>query len=117
LDGFWLPAIANDSYTRAYSFVIDEDMSVQDFITSSSLAGLFHLPISPESMEELTELQEITSYVTFTQQHDTWNYAWDTNKYTAIQYYKFRFRNVVPHIIFSWLWKCKCTPKMIFLAS
>jgi hypothetical protein len=53
----WLDDIASDIYPRTYSFVINEDIYVEEFLTSDSLANLFHLPLSPEAMGELRELQ------------------------------------------------------------
>jgi hypothetical protein len=67
----WLSTITSDSYPRAFSFAIDEDISVQGFISSSNLSDLFHLPISPEAMNELRELQRNTTNITFTQHQDT----------------------------------------------
>jgi hypothetical protein len=59
----WMPTINNDSFPRGFSFVIDEVILAQDFLTSHSLHGSFHLPISPEAMEELRELQANTAHV------------------------------------------------------
>jgi hypothetical protein len=108
----WFGGIASDKYAGAYSFVINDNSFIQDFLTYDSLANLLHLPLSPEAREEIRELQTATTHIELTHASDSWTYSWGTTNYTSSQFYKFRFRNIVAHITYSWLWKSKCTPKM-----
>jgi hypothetical protein len=110
----WISTIISDTYPRAFSFAIDEDISVQDFLTSTSLGNLFHLPLSPEAMEELRDLQHNTRHIALCQDHDTWTYDWGSTNFTTAKFYNFCFRDISPHTTYGWLWKSKCIPKIKF---
>ena len=44
-----------------FSYAKNEDIYVQDFLTNGDLASLFHLPLSPQALGEVRELQDISS--------------------------------------------------------
>jgi hypothetical protein len=109
----WISNIVSETYPRAFSFAINEDISVQEFLSSVRLGDLFHLPLSPEAMNELRELQNDTRHIILSQQHDEWTYEWGS-KFTSSKFYNFCFREISPHVTYGWLWKSKCVPKMKF---
>jgi hypothetical protein len=111
----WMQGINSENYPRAFSFVTKEDASVQEFLTSTRLSENFFLPMSHEAMTELRTLHAETADIQITMNtHDTWTYAWGSDKYSSRLYYQFCFRNLQPHITFKWIWKSKCTPKLKF---
>jgi hypothetical protein len=61
----WLTRSATDSYPRAYSFVLDEAISVQDFLSSNSLADLFHLPDFLKQWQSLENCKQTLLVLTF----------------------------------------------------
>jgi hypothetical protein len=52
-----------DIYPRAFSFVKNEDVPVQDFLAANRLPGSFHLPLSPQALEETRSLQASVAHV------------------------------------------------------
>ena len=46
-----------DSAVRLFSYACDEDISVKDYVEAGDLGNLFHLPLSVEAFEELSQLQ------------------------------------------------------------
>jgi hypothetical protein len=52
----WLEEVNEEAFPRAFSFSNNEDVFVQDFLTSNSLGHNFHLPLSPLAMEEIRNL-------------------------------------------------------------
>jgi hypothetical protein len=109
----WLDQVNAEAFPRAFSFVKDEDISVHQFLSASRLADSFHLPISPEAMEEVRSIQRKSSHIQLSDDHDIWSYPWG-KQYAPSQYYKFCFREISPHESFLWLWKTKCTPRIKF---
>ena len=65
---FWKDAWISEelaiTHPRAFSFALQEDISVQAFLTADNLASLFHLPLSPQAMDEVRNLQGITEHIT-----------------------------------------------------
>jgi hypothetical protein len=111
----WEDGIHSDTYPRAFSFVNNEDASVQDFLTANSLADNFYLPLSPQAMEETRALQLAVAHVQMEpSNNDKWSYVWGSDVYSPKSFYQYCFRELQPHITFSWLWKIKCIPKMKF---
>jgi hypothetical protein len=107
--------ILYEEFPRAYSFSSSEDISVQNFLQARRLADNFHLPLSPEALEDVRNIQRNTTHILLQDgSHDKWNYAWGTNIYSSVLFYKFCFREIMPHVSISWLRKTKCIPKMKF---
>jgi hypothetical protein len=48
-----------------------------------------------------------------TQGSHEWTYPWGIF-FTSSQFYKFCFKDIIPHISFKWLWKSRCTPRVKF---
>jgi hypothetical protein len=109
----WLDNVKAETFPRAFSYCTNEDISIQHFLSAGSLADNFWLPLSPEALEEVREMQSLTAVIQMTHDHDTWTYKWG-DKCTPSHYYNFCFRDLQPHFSFLWLWKSKCTPKVKF---
>lgn len=109
----WQDNIVADTYPRAYSFSLHEDMSVKDFLSIQSLNAAFHLPLSPQALQELRQLQtQLAETGLSSSAHDQWTYIWGAREFKSKDYYKFFFKDVPVHDAFKWLWKCICTPKI-----
>jgi hypothetical protein len=81
----WLANIKSDCFLRAYSFSMDEDVSIKKFLTASSLSDNFHLPLSPEAMQEVRDLQRLVRQVDMIAGDDIWSYPWGPS-YSPSQY-------------------------------
>jgi hypothetical protein len=108
----WLNTIVSDEYPRAFSYSLSEDVTVQCFLSATSLAENFNLPLSPEALQEVRNLQRDASQITLqVNTQDKWTYEWASDKYSSRLFYKYYFREFKPRISFQWLWKSKCIPK------
>jgi hypothetical protein len=111
----WMGHIASDQYPRAFSFSLDEDKSVQDFISAPTLADNFWLPVSSQAREEIRELQNTSrDLVLDPHEKDRWVYDWGATTFTSQKYYQYCFSDITVHAAYGWLWKSKCVPKMKF---
>jgi hypothetical protein len=59
----WLGTVNSESFPRAFSYAIEEDMSVQKFLNSARLSDTFLLPLSPEALDEVRTMQHIASNI------------------------------------------------------
>jgi hypothetical protein len=55
----WLSQITSDQFPRAFSFATEEDISVQQFLNADNLAANFYLPLSPQALAEVQQLQHL----------------------------------------------------------
>lgn len=107
--------ILTEKYPRALSFAKEEDISVRNFLASSTLGTIFHIPLSIQAYEEVRSLQLETASVAINsnnESHDVWTYAWGADDYNTSQYYRFYFREVQAHLAYKWLWKSNYTMKI-----
>jgi hypothetical protein len=50
-----------DVYPRIFSYALDEDITIQSFISAPSLESVFTLPLSNQTFEELQQVQSISA--------------------------------------------------------
>ena len=43
----WNDVLPSDSYPRAYSFALSEDVSAKEFLIAQTLGAIFLLPLTP----------------------------------------------------------------------
>ena len=79
----WKDGLLQDTFSRAFSFARDPDMSVQSLLSSVRLGYVFHLPLSMEARLEVTNLQLATSDVSLTVRDDTWKCVWGGSDFKA----------------------------------
>ena len=81
----WLSDELAISHPRAYSFAMHEDISVQSFLAADNLAALLHLPLSPQALDEVRILQELTAHVTMDNSldRDDWIFVWGARTYSS----------------------------------
>ena len=105
----WNDNVLEITHPRAFSFATKEDVSVEDFLGSTTLDENFYLPLSPQALDEVHDLQEISMHLQpSTSPNDVWSYAWGKTEFKASDYYKFCFREADAHPTFSHLWKSHC---------
>ena len=59
----WNDNFLQITHPRAFSFATKEDVSVEDFLGSTTLDENFYLPLSPQALDEVHELQEISMHL------------------------------------------------------
>jgi hypothetical protein len=95
-----------------YSFSLNEDISVADFVEEQDLGVYFQLPLSIEAHTELLQLQHIINDDTLDRRtSDKWEFAWGKSIYKSKDYYNFCFKDAVVPDYLQWIWKSKCIMK------
>lgn len=80
--------------------------------TAASPHETFHLPLSPQAHDELTQMHQVISDTDLSEDgNDTWSYIWGATTFKAKNYYEFCFRNIEVHAAYNWLWSSKSIPK------
>jgi hypothetical protein len=102
-------------FSRIFSYVKDDKISVRDMILLQDRAVELHLPLSERAHEEWQLINSwIDSVQLSTTQPDAWNCIW--GKYTAAKYYNHLYENVVVCPLFKWIWKSKCIMRVKMFA-
>ena len=105
----WAPDILQASHPHAFSFAMHEDETVKDFLESTALSETFHLPLSPQALDEVRDIQQISTHAhPSASVNDIWYYTWGKSIYRPADYYKFFFRDANAHPAFSLLWHSRC---------
>jgi hypothetical protein len=52
----WPSGVNSDNFPRSFSFSIDEDVLVQDFLSVVGISDNFLLPLYPQALGELRDL-------------------------------------------------------------
>lgn len=100
----WLDGMLSEIYPRAYSYTMDEDASVRNFLTTADLRDTFQLPFSVQAHAEVRHMQADVADTNFSDNsHDRWVYVWGAKEFKAKAYYDFFFREVQAHAAFKWL--------------
>jgi hypothetical protein len=77
----------------AFSFSSSEDVSVQKFLSVGTLAENFNLPLSPEALHEVRDIQRNVAHILLQfDVGDKWRYEWGSDKYSSSLFYKYCFR-------------------------
>jgi hypothetical protein len=82
----------SDAFPRLFSFTLNEDISVADFIGSTIHFNLFALPLSVQAFDELNEVQDLLQHtITNESSNDIRIFSWGSSQYTSAKYYNFIF--------------------------
>lgn len=107
----WQHQILSESHPRAFSFAVDEDMSVKTLLSVGSLSEVFNIPLSAQAECEVEGLQALTASVNLQDETpDEWKCVWG-HQFTAAKYYTFCFRDDQADVAFAWIWKTCCNMK------
>ena len=117
---FWLDCwqlgnnavLLSELFPRLHSFVIDDTISIREFMELQEISEHFHLSLSQEVYTELTQLQDLMSFVSLNGEgKDIWKWPSKTGEFKSKIYYESCFSHLVVDPIFKWIWKCACTLK------
>lgn len=88
----WAVDVLENSHPHAFSFAMHEDETVKNFLESTSLLETFHLPLSPQALAEVRDIQQISMHMhASTSVNDVWHYTWGKSVYQPADYYRFFF--------------------------
>jgi predicted transposase YbfD/YdcC len=93
--------------------VLDENLSVAQFVSTEDRSTLLHLPLSMAAYEEFSQLEVLLSEFSITDRADEWVYCWG-GKYTTAKFYNHIHAHISVPKVYHWLWKSSCvmTTKM-----
>ncbi|TVU43257.1 hypothetical protein EJB05_09708, partial [Eragrostis curvula] len=97
-------------YPELFSFVKKENMLLSE-IRSQELIFQFHLPLTIQAFEQLTELHDLLANIQLQQTNGIWKHMGQTVKYSTSRVYKQLIGHMPIHPAFNWLWMSTCEPK------
>jgi hypothetical protein len=92
------------SFPELYSFIKKQNLSLQEMM-QANVTDLFHLPLSEQSYDQLTQLQDILQTLNISENTDQSTYIWGTGHYSAAKAYKQMIGHTNLHSAYGWLWK------------
>jgi hypothetical protein len=114
-EDLWLDEVLFQKFPRFFSFVRNENLSVQQVPMAEDLDSIFHLPISSEAFQELEQLQVMLSNTPYHPKDlALWILAWGSTNYSSRRYYQMVFVNLHVHPVFKSVWISKCIPRIKF---
>lgn len=100
----WLQDTVKSSFPKLYSFTKKPKCSLRFFV-DQSLDRLFHLPLSIQASNQLTDLQAVLQEgVWDPEEDDYWVYSWGSSTYNSRKAYKCLQGSYQASPLFSWLW-------------
>ena len=79
-------------------------------MAAPDLVYVINLPLSQQAYDELIDLQDLLSDITYEpEENDRWSFIWDNDKYSSKKLYTLAFSTMHAPITFSWMWKSQCT--------
>ena len=98
---------------RLFSFVINDKLSVNEFLISQDLYSMFFLPLSHEAA---LELQVLEAWILDLHRDITLPYVWlwpgKSGEYSAKSFYTLMHSHLPTILPCKWLWDSKCTMKI-----
>lgn len=95
-----------------HSYVIDDTITIKEFMELPDLTDNFHLPLSSKAFQEYTQLQSLLPLINLEEERkDIWKWPSKSGEFQPRIYYESCFSHIVVDPIFKWIWKCSCTLK------
>ena len=102
----------HEQFPRLHSFVINDKVTVKDFMEQSDVYDHFHLPLSQEANIDLTQLQSLLPMINLDEErNDIWKWPSKSGEFKSKIYYESCFSHLVVDPTLRWIWKCACTLK------
>jgi hypothetical protein len=102
-----------NAYPRLFSYALNEDLSVADFVGHQTPTSLFALPLSVQAFEEFNDTQAwVRELQIDTSLNDTRSFCWGNNQYTSAKFYRFIFQAIPEDASLKLIWKSRSLPKL-----
>ena len=109
--------ILSEQYPRLLLFAKNTRASIQRYVAGRWIGKSIHLPLSQDAFEELEALQQqLTPLQPAQWEDDVWNYVWGNGSYSSKRIYKLAFSNAESHLVFRWIWKASCIPRIKYFS-
>ena len=93
-----------EHFPRLHSFVIDDTVTVREFMEQPETSEHLHLPLSQKAYTELTQLQDLLSSVSLNVENkDIWKWPSKSGEFKSKIYYESCFSHLVVDPIFRWI--------------
>jgi hypothetical protein len=100
-------------YPRIFSYALDEDITIQSFISAPSLESVFTLPLSNQAFEELQQVHSISADLQLSDEdQDVRSFPWGSSQFMASRFYKFIFQRLPKDPAINSIWNSRALPKM-----
>jgi hypothetical protein len=108
----WSDPLLCHKAARLFSYALDEDITVQEFVNQHEPANLFSLPLSIEAHAELMDItSQLNEDLLDRMSPDIWKPTWGAEHFKAKDFYNNCFSNYEAPDHISAIWKSKCTMK------
>ena len=102
-----------ERFPRLFSFAIDDKVSVREVINTPDMSELFHLPLSPEAMDEMITVQSGLLDLNDDEEiHDSWSWTPGKGIFSAKSYYTVMHAHMATDTPAKWIWESKATMKI-----
>jgi len=109
-EDLWGPVILAQAFPNLYQAATNVSASVMEVMAAPDLVYVINLPLSQQAYDELIDLQDLLSDITYEpEENDRWSFIWDNDKYSSKKLYTLAFSTMHAPITFSWMWKSQCT--------
>jgi hypothetical protein len=98
-------------FPELFSFVRNQQLSVQSVHQSEIFLDLFHLPLFNEAFAQFQELSAIIVHVDLQEGNDVWSYIWGSTQFASNYAYSHLAGTRQVHPVYSWLWSSSYQPK------
>jgi hypothetical protein len=71
-------------------------ISVTEFLSTTQMEELFHLPLSKQVWQEYQALQTIIQGIQIIGDKDCWKYIWGNSEYSSSKFYNLHYNGVDP---------------------
>jgi hypothetical protein len=104
----WHGSLLHSQFPRLFSFAMDQNIYVRDFIDTANRTQFFQLPMSPQAFYEFQELKlSLQNVHCDPMVRDVWSTIWRDGAYSSRLYSQHCFKDVVASKIYSAIWSCK----------
>jgi len=111
----WAGGVLEDLFPAIAGYSKNDNISIREMSEAASLDELFNIPISQQASDQLDQVSQLIQNFSLTDNGDQRLFSWGA-QYKAPKLYKLAFSEHQVPVVFSWVWKCKVTPRVKFFA-
>ena len=106
-EDLWGPVVLALAFPNLYQYAANTSASVLNIMMALDLVTVINLPLPQLAYEELINMQDLISRITFVpNENDRWTFIWGNDRYSSKKLYNLAFSTVKAPRTFSLLWKC-----------
>ena len=94
-----------------FSFVKSKTTILAEAKSRENILNLFHLPLSQQAFDQLTQLQQDLQQLTLNDNNDHWTCIQNSGRFTVAKAYRHLSGHRIIHQSYNWIWNCSCQNK------